>query len=481
MCASTISPGCSDCDTLRARLDAAEERAKRQDERITELERKLAAASKNSQTSSKPPSNDIVKPPPKNSKPGRPKKRKKGGQPGHPRHERTLVDVADVDRLFDWRAPCCPCCAGPLVDAGLEPERFQQIELISTPVRIEEHRPIVQWCAGCKAHYVPQLPEQLRKAGLAGPRLTALVGWLKGVCHMSFSCIRKYLRDVVGVPISRGMLAKLVQKVSQSLKDPYEELLATLTHEKLLNVDETGHKDNGKRLWTWCFRAQLYTLFRISPSRGSDVLMEVLGKEFNGLLGCDYFSAYRKYMRLNENALLQFCLAHLIRDVRFLIEHPNAHNHDYGQKLLDLLKKLFGTIHRREDYASEDTFRRALERIAAEIVWQAAMETAETREANNIAERFWKHCDSYFRFLTHPSLEPTNNLAEQAIRFVAIHRRMTQGTRSEKGQQWFERICTAVVTCEQQGRSTFNYLLDSVTAFLSGKPAPSLLPNLDST
>lgn len=480
MCAPAVIPGCSECDDLRAKLHAAEERLRLQDDRISELERKLAGASKNSQTSSKPPSSDIVNPS-RNKKPGHPKKRKKGGQPGHARHERQLLDLADVDDLFEWRVSCCPCCAGRLVDAGVEPERFQQFELIPKPVRIEEHRPIVQWCARCQKQFIPQLPEELRKAGLAGPRLTAMVGWLKGVCHMSFSCIRKYFRDVVGVPISRGMLAKLIQKVSQSLKDPYEELLAAAMHEDSLNVDETGHKDNGKRMWTWCFRAHLYTLFKISPSRGSDVLLEVLGKEFNGLLGCDYFSAYRKYMRLNENALLQFCLAHLIRDVRFLVEHPNAKNHAFGKQLLDLLKKLFGTIHRRAEYASEATFRKALNSISYDIIWLAVEETADTREAYNIAERFLEHADSYFRFITNPRLAPTNNLAEQAIRFVAIHRRMTQGTRSPRGQQWFERICTVIVTCDQQRRSTFEYIFNSVSAFLSGEPAPSLLPKLDST
>jgi len=61
-------------------------------------------------------------------------------------------------------------------------------------------------------------------------------------------------------------------------------------------ADETGHKEKGKLYWTWCFRAELYTLFKIDSSRGSQVLIEVLGREFEGVLGCDYFSAYRKYM-----------------------------------------------------------------------------------------------------------------------------------------------------------------------------------------
>ena len=69
---------------------------------------------------------------------------------------------------------------------------------------------------------------------------------------------------MIQVPISRGMLSKLMRKVSQSLQDPYDEVLALLAHEDQLNVDETGHKDSGRRFWTWCFRAQLYTVFKVS-------------------------------------------------------------------------------------------------------------------------------------------------------------------------------------------------------------------------
>ena len=91
------------------------------------------------------------------------------------------------------------------------------------------------------------------------------------------------------------------------MKETYELLLGILPDESFLNVDETGHKDCGKRMWTWCFRAPLFTMFKIAPSRGSEVLIEVLGREFDGVLGCDYFSAYRKYMG-DCGVLVQFCL-----------------------------------------------------------------------------------------------------------------------------------------------------------------------------
>jgi hypothetical protein len=245
---------------------------------------------------------------------------------------------------------------------------------------------------GLFKQFVKPIPRAVRKAGLVGPRLTALIGYLKGACHCSFSTIRKLLQDVVGVGLSRGQLRKLCWKVARSLDQPYQDLLAALPEQARLNVDETGHKENGRGLWTWCFRAPLFTLFKIDPSRGSDVLLDVLGTEFDGVLGCDYFSAYRKYLRLNENVLVQFCLAHLIRDVRFLGEHPNS-----------------------------------------------------------------------------------KNLAEQAIRFVVIDRRVTQGSRSLAGRKWLERIWTAIATCTQHGQSVFAFLNQTVQALFADTPAPTLL------
>lgn len=102
--------------------------------------------------------------------------------------------------------------------------------------------------------------------------------------------------------------------------------------------------------------------------------------------------------------------------------------------MLGHLKKLFATIHRRETFASDATFQRALERIERDLVWDATAESPGTREARNLEERFYQHTESYFRFIAHPEIEPTNNLAEQVLRFVAIHRRITQGTRGEAGQ-----------------------------------------------
>jgi transposase len=263
--------------------------------------------------------------------------------------------------------------------------------------------------------------------------------------------------------------------VSESLAPAYAELFQRLPGEAGLNIDETGHKENGQKFWTWCFRAQLYTLFRFDKSRGSKVLVEVLGEEFNGVLGCDYFSAYRKYM-WDCDVLVQFCLAHLIRDVKFLLPLPGRGDQGYGQRVRDALRDLFGVIHGREKMTAAG-FQKALEAAREQVMKAATTRVPEAKQARNLAKRFRENGEAYFRFITTPGIDPTNNLAEQAIRFVVIDRHITQGTRSEKGRRWCERIWTVIATCAQPGRAVFQFLLDSVQAYLSGTSPPSLLPS----
>ena len=441
------------------------------DKRIEELETEVAKLKKNSSTSSKPPSSDIVKRP--RSGEGRGSKRKIGGQPGHPKHERHPFPPEQVDGVHEHGLHGCPDCGGPLELTDDSPRVIQQAELQEKPLRVDEHRGLVYWCPRCQKKHTAPLPAHIEKGGLIGPRLTAVVAYLKGGCHASFSTIRKYLRDVLGFTVSRGQLRRVVERVSRALEDAYNEILEHLPQEDRLNVDETGHKENGAAFWTWCFRAEAFAFFKISGSRGSDVLFDLLGREFDGVLGCDYFSAYRKYMK-EVDILVQFCLAHLIRDVRYLTTLRSPATVAYGERLLEGLRGLFRIFHQHEAEPSE-RLKKRLERQCSAIVAMAVDHVPTTREAQNMAQRFLKHGHAYFEFITTPGISPTNNLAEQAIRFVVIDRLVTQGTRSARGRQWCERIWTVMGTCAQQGRSAFNFILETVKAYFAHRPTPSLL------
>jgi transposase len=223
----------------------------------------------------------------------------------------------------------------------------------------------------------------------------------------------------------------------------------------------------------------MYTLFRIDKSRGSKVLLEVLGEEFDGLIGCDYFSAYRKYKRLNDNVKVQFCLAHLILDVKYLMTVPDADTRCYGECLRNALRELFEIFHRgHEQEWAPYTLQHALELARDRILTLATTQVPSTSDAQNMAKRFMRHGESFFHFITYQDWrEPTNNLAEQAIRFVVIDRRITQGTRSQSGRAWCERIWTVMATCTQRGMDVFDFLYRSLCAHWTQAAGPSLLPD----
>ena len=461
-----------------------QEQLKQRDERIAILEKqvaelikvnaeladKVAKLSKNSSNSSKPPSSDIVKPPRKKKGNG---SRNIGGQPGHSKHERTPFAMDEIDDFQTHTLDRCPDCGGKLKEVESTPRVVQQVEVVKKPIHIEQHTAICYWCEHCqKFHYAP-MPAHIEKGQLIGPRLTAVIAYMKGGCHCSFSTIRKFLRDIVGITVSRGQLSKLIQKASAAFEQAYNELLEYLPHETKLNVDETGHKENKKRFWTWCFRGDAYTLFKIADTRGSRVLIDVLGEDFAGVIGCDYFSAYRKYMK-DFDILIQFCIAHLIRDIKYLAGLSDKATANYGQRLLDATRDMFSIFHKAEELTESD-FAKAMEASRKAFLDIALNDVPESRQAQNLANRFRKHGKAYFRFITTPGIEPTNNLAEQAIRFVVIDRYITQGTRSENGRLWSERIWTVMATCTSQGRNAFDFICQSIQAHFSDQPFPSLL------
>lgn len=438
--------------------------------RIAELEAEITRLKKDSRNSSKPPSSDIVKPA-KAVPAKRRGKRSIGGQPGHAKRERKPFGPDEVNRRVEYELTANQA-------RGLRPlsrwRIVQEVELVEKPFVITEHRARQYRDRRTGRIVTAPLPPEVEAAGLVGPRLSSAIAFQKAACHMSYSTIQGFWEDLTGLHLSRGQLVKVVQKVSRAIQRPYEQLRDALAGQDRLGIDESGHKDAGKRHWTWCFRAPRFTVFHIDPSRGSQVLRAVLGETFGGVIGCDYFSAYHKYMA-DSGAMVQFCMAHLIRDVRFLAEHTNASLARWGEKLLGWLKKLFRTLHRRERL-TPDGFARRMEAIRVGFLKQVR-HPPPVSEALTLAARFrGPQARHYFTFMTEPGVHPTNNLTEQAIRHVVIDRRVTQGTRGADGMRWCERAWTILATCAQQGRRVFQFLHQALLAHFTAQPAPSLLP-----
>lgn len=198
----------------------------------------------------------------------------------------------------------------------------------------------------------------------------------------------------------------------------------------------------------------------------------------------DYFSAYRKYMK-DYNVTIQFCIAHLIRDIKYLTSLSDNETKEYGESLLLSVRNMFKIIHEEQTMSTKEfisALTRAKEQILNIAINQAPLHTAKDgkilrSEVKNMVKRFTDNGKSYFEFITSPNIAPTNNLAEQAIRFVVIDRVVTQGTRSLRGRMANEKLWTVIATCALQGKSAFDFILKSVQSYFFEKPYPSLIQN----
>jgi len=451
-----------------AEIKTLKEYIKVLENKIQLLEEKIARLEKNSSNSSKPPSSDIVKPAKATRKfVG---KHKRGAQRGHRKFTRQPFEPEQVDEIIEYE----------LKDKDAEGlERLdewyiiQQIVLPEKMYKVVEHRArkYLNPVTG-KIHIAP-IPDEIRKGGLLGADVTAFAAFMKGHCHMSYTTIRQFFKELMKLEISRGVLCKAMQKVSDSLKPSYDKLAQLLPQQLQVNVDETGHHDNGKLHWTWCFDTSDYSLFKIDKSRGSKVLEEMLGEDFAGIIGADYWGAYRKYARLFD-VRMQYCMAHLIREIRFLAGHKVKNLSRWANGLLEWLKKLFKTLHRR-DKLSAKGYLRSMEKIKAGFL-RRMRRPPEHKLAKKLARRFkGQAAEDYFRFLTEPDVEPTNNGTERQIRPVVIDRRITQGTRGDAGMRWCERIWTTIATCKKQQRNIFDFIHESIVAHWSNKKYPPLI------
>ena len=115
---------------------------------------------------------------------------------------------------------------------GLEPlDEWQILQQVTLPEKLYiviEHRARKYRDQRTGRIHIAPMPEEVRTGGLLGADMTAAIAFMKGGCHMSYSTIGQFFKEVVRLDLSRGVLCKATQKVSQALSAPYQQLLEHL-------------------------------------------------------------------------------------------------------------------------------------------------------------------------------------------------------------------------------------------------------------
>ena len=433
--------------------------------KIAELESRL---NKTPQNSSLPPSTQHphAKPQPSKAK----SKQRRGGQPGHAKHERTLLPTEECNDVQSLKPEACRRCGTRLSGTDPEPLLHQVWELPEIKPLVTEYQLHRLECAKCGESTCAELPPGV-PAGQAGPRLVAFVALLMAYFRQSKRRTALFLETILGQPCSPAWTVKLQKQATDALRSAHEELMAALPEQSQLGIDESPTKEGTQKAWLWTFVAARFTVFALRLTRAATVLTEHLQERFGGVVMCDRAKMYWSL------GCLQWCWAHLKRDFQALIDSHDPQVKRLGHDLMRPTRKLFAAWARyRDGTITRAGMKRLMNPIRAEI------EGLLLRGAFSGNERLLGMCNELYdhrqwlwTFLDYEGVEPTNNGSERALRHAVIWRKLSFGTQSAKGSQFVETMLTVIETCRQQGHNTFTFVADAVHAHFSGHPAASLL------
>ena len=454
---------------LRALLDqvrSQQEQIRSLQEQVAELRSRLHVTPDNS---SRPPSSahPHAKPAPKRLQ----GKRKPGGQQGHPRHSRALIPSAECDQVIPLKPPACRRCGQPLQGDDPQPLRHQVYEIPEIKPVVTEYQRHRLSCPCCKETTCAALPEGVPSVQ-AGPRLVAFTAALMAYYRQSKRRTASFLASVFGVPASPGWAVKLQDVAAAAVAAPCQQLAEALPSQPVLGADETPNKQGKSKAWLWTFVAASFTYFAFRLSRAADVLGELLGPAFRGVVVCDRAKMYWGQGRL------QWCWAHLRRDFQALVDHPDGVVKRLGHDLMRQTRRLFelwakcrdGTLSRAVFVGQMKPIRREVDSLLLRGQFSGK------ERLRGMCRELYDHREWLWTFVDQQGVEPTNNASERSLRHAVIWRKLSFGTQSAHGSVFVERMLTVIETCRQQKRDLLTYLSQAVRCHFAHQTPPSLLP-----
>jgi transposase len=415
--------------------------------RIEELEARL---NRNSCNSNQPPSSDS----PFKKKPAKAHLGRPGGKKGHQGHRQTMLEPSETKPV---KPQLCTC--GNREFPATEPYYTHQfIELPEIKMEVTHFVLHRGPCRGCGKLNKASIPTEYRTG--YGPRLSAMLAQMAGNQGDSRTIIQEFCSSVLGIPISLGAIQKVIDRASAAIEHHYEQIGALARTSAVNHIDETSFAKKGTLQWLWVMTNATVAFFMIHPHRSKEAF-EALIQDWAGILVSDGYGVYCKWVQR------QSCLSHLIRKARELSERKNAEIARFGTWALAELQRLCHMARAQPSIGEWQAF-------YARFIRLITLNRERPDDAGIFARRLQREMDSLWLFLIKEGVAPTNNHAERMLRFAVLWRKRSQGTASDKGNRWVERILSLRQTCRLQSRNLFHTLVDALSAHFNGQE-----PNLD--
>lgn len=393
--------------------------------------------------------------------------RKPGCKRGHQGYRRNKpLNVDDEKR---WTINICPKCDNQLSEEATEIEIRYTEDIEIKEAKTTEHHIERKYCPICDEIITATMTDALARSQLG---LTTLIisAWLHYYLGVTIGNLLKWFSISSLLILSKGYFSQAWNRLAEILKPYYEEIKAEARNSAVLNVDESGWRNNGVTWWLWCFTNKTLAFFTIEKTRGSPVLIDILGELFKGVLISDFFGAYNLIKALAK----QRCIVHLLREIKKVskrnfsvqwVKFAKKVKRLFRDAIL-LAKKRETLSHKKYEYKKKRLYKR-LKLLYAYLY--------EDKDCLRLAKRWLKKYENeLFTFLDYPEVDADNNRCERTLRRPVIMRKNSYGNRSDKGTETQAIMMTIFMTLEMRGINPVNFLINALKKWISNGQLPPL-------
>ena len=388
--------------------------------------------------------------------PRRPGRKRGQGKFAH----RELPKVVKIHETKEAKLDGCPECGGHLQAIRQQAQFVTDIPVVE--VQTTCFVTYSGYCPECHKRVRSQHPDQTSLATgaagvMVGPRAKALAADLKHRLGVSYGKVSEVLNDTFGLQVSRSGWCQADQKLARTAQPVYAELLEAIRRCSVVNADETGWRIGTLAAWLWVFTHQEVTVYAIRDNRSSEVVIDILGEEFKGILTTDCYLAYDD--RKLKEWLKQKCVGHLLKDLKEMKESKSGRALHFARQVTMVLQEALALKAEKTRLDPFTFYQRARALEARLDVLIAPQRRLSDRENARFAKRLRKHRPHLLRFLYIDELEATNNLAERMLRPAVITRKTNGCNRNRNGAMTHAILASVLVTCRQHAIPILDYLV----------------------
>ena len=284
----------------------------------------------------------------------------------------------------------------------------------------------------------------------------AMTSYLSTYQNGPFKRLTRPFETIFGLHISEGAVSNMLNAMRKLSKTPYEMIRRQVAAGKVAGADETGVNVSGRNSWLWAFQNAAATCLAFDGSRGHDVVNKIFSIEEQGgtVWVTDRWPAY--FMGDIGMEDHQVCIAHLLRNLTYTAQ---AFPDDaWSMDMLDLLRD---SVHQRHQGNIGQDVRTKMEERLDELLARPPIYTREDgkeTELDKLKKSIDKHRDHVFTFLANPTVPPTNNDSEKALRPAKTKVKVSGCFRTETGVENYATVASVIQTAVKNGQNPFEAL-----------------------